>query len=123
MPEYKLTLEEQEANILRTAKAMEIVLKTEGWKYIQDYIAVRVELLKNELAGMNLGNSLQVKFTEKNLPEISLGDNIAEAAKKQGEIIGLRRPLGRINHILFKAKQIEEKNKEEKLKEKKGGKK
>lgn len=96
----QLTPEEQKANILKTASAIEAIIRTEGWKYIQEYIAVRVNLLKNEIAKADLSN-------------------IAEASKKQGEIIGLNRPLGRINHVLFKARQIKEERLKEKSKEKK----
>jgi hypothetical protein len=85
---------EQEAQILETADALKIIINTEGWKYIQQYIYIRTKALKNELAN------------------IDLSEKAFAASKVQGEIKGLNRIVDKINEVLMKAERIKkEKNK------------
>jgi len=80
--------EKEELVILETADALEEMTKSKGWRYLDDYLRLRMVGLKNKLVRINLDKEL------------------FEAAKTQGKIEALDSIFNRISNVIKRANLI-----------------
>jgi len=86
--------EKRQLVVLKTADALEGMRKTEGWKYLESYLSVRVGGLKNELTKINLDKEL------------------SKASKIQGKIEALNSIFSRVSNVLKEAEAIRRRKEE-----------
>lgn len=89
MAEEEITKEEKRKLIvLETADALEGMIKSKGWRYLDDYLQLRAVGLRNKLA------------------KIDLDKQLFEAAKTQGRIEALESIFNKISNVISEAKLI-----------------